>query len=584
MNPYEDEVLGKAYDAKLMRRFFRYLKPYTGLVILSLVFILLNTVAILAGPLILKEAIDGPVENRDMSGLLHYGLIFIVSIVLVAVFECVQVYLTNLTGQKIIYDLRMQLFSHIQRLPTQFFDRNPVGRLVVRTTNDIENLNELFTSGLIAFFSDVLILLGVLVTMFIINWKLALAGLAVAPLIALGVVIFRKFAREKYREMRRKLARMNAYLSECVQGMRVIKSFNRSKYVTSKFHDMNEDFNKESLQVVLVYSVFFPFVELTTQISIAVIVWFGGVSILEGSLTFGQFLAFWYCITKIYEPLRDLSEKYNILQSAMASSERIFKILDTPQEVNHGNIRKDVAGSIEFRNVTFSYDGQINVLEDISFRIAPGEKVAVVGFTGAGKTTLVNLLTRHYELSNGQILVDGDNIKFFDLYHLRQNISIIHQDVFLFSRTVAENVTLGKNHENGRLDEAVKYVYADRFLSKLEKGHHTQVKERGYSFSAGERQLLSFARAIYFDPKIMILDEATSYVDPVTESLVQDATSKLIKDKTALIIAHRLSTIKLVDRILVLQKGRLVEVGTHDELNRKGGLYQKLYKLQFDVK
>lgn len=578
---FEDEVLGKAYDGKLMRRFLGYLKPHRWLVTAVFAIVLAGVGVQVLSPLILRDAIDGPVAKGDRSGLMVYAVFFLAAIIAFSLLELLHIIAASLTGQRIIYDLRLQLFSHLQRLPAAFFDKNPVGRLVVRTTNDVENLNELFTSGLVEVFANVLILAGLLVMMFILSWQLTLVTLGVAPLVLAAILIFRKYARERYREMRRKLAKMSAYLAECIQGMRVIKMFNKQAYCQAKFGRLNDDFTNETVGAVLLYSIFYPFIELVSSVLIAVLVWYGGGRILEGSLGFGSFLAFWYCATKLFEPLRDLSEKYNILQAAMASSERIFKILDTPVEPKGGE-KLEIKGGIEFRNVSFSYDGQKKVLDNVSFTVRPGEKLAIVGFTGAGKTTLISLLTRMYEVTEGQILIDGRDIKEYDLETLRRAFGVVSQDVFLFAGTIEENIRLG-NAETPfeKIAESARYVNLDRIVTKFPAGFRTDVRERGVALSAGERQLISFARAIHYDPKVIVLDEATSYVDMETEHLVQDAIFKLISNKTAIIIAHRLATVRTVDRIIVLHHGRIIEEGTHRELYQQGGLYSKLCKIQF---
>lgn len=578
---FEDEVLGKAYDGRLMRRFLGYVRPHRRMVAAVLAIILAGVGVQVVTPLILRDAIDGPVARGDWDGLLRYAALFLGAILAFSLLELLHIAAASAAGQRIIYDLRLQLFSHLQRLPVSFFDRNPVGRLVVRVTNDVENLNELFTSGLVEVFANVLILAGLLAMMFILSWRLTLVTLGVAPLILGAVVVFRKYARERYREMRRKLAKMSAYLSECIQGMRVIKMFNRQAYCQAKFGRLNEDFTQETVGAVLLYSMFYPFIELISSVLMAVLVWYGGGRILEGSLGFGSFLAFWYCATKLFEPLRDLSEKYNILQAAMASSERIFKILDTPVEPQGGQ-KLEIRGCIEFRNVSFSYDGRRKVLDNVSFTVRPGEKVAIVGFTGAGKTTLISLLTRMYEATEGRILIDGRDIREYDPGTLRRAFGVVSQDVFLFAGTIEENIRLGDRETPfEKVAASARLVNLDRIVAKFPAGFRTDVRERGVAISAGERQLISFARALHYDPRVIILDEATAYVDMETEQLVQDAVFKLISNKTAIIIAHRLATVRTVDRILVLHHGRILEEGSHRELYERGGLYWKLCKIQF---
>ncbi len=585
----EDEVLGKAYDGRLMRRFIRYLKPYWPWVLFSLSLIFLRIGADLAGPLLLREAVDGPVAAGKFEGLIPYVAAFFIAVAAMALFTFFETWVTNRVGQKVIRDLRLQLFAKLQRVPLSYYDRNPVGRLVVRTTNDIENLNELFTSGLVSLFSDLFLILGILALMFFLDWKLALITLATAPIIGILILTFRIFARKQYREMRRRIARLNSYLNESIQGMRTILMFHRQEYCGKQFRTRNAEYRDSSISTVLIYSIFFPGVELLSAVTAGLLIWYGGYAILSGALTFGSFLAFWYCAQKFFQPVRDLSEKYNILQSAMASSERIFKILDTPSAPGLGsNGTPDreslppLAGAITFENVSFRYDEKTPVLENISFTIQPGERVAIVGLTGAGKTTLLNLLLRFYEITEGRILVDGKDLKEYNPRELRCQTGLVLQDVFLFAGTVEENIRMGGNLPEERIRKAVETVGAERFISKLPEGLQTVLSERGTSISVGERQLISFARALAFNPRVLLLDEATSSVDRETEELIQNALEKLLENRTSLVVAHRLSTIQNMDRILVLHHGRIQEMGTHEELLQNGGLYRDLYSLQFD--
>lgn len=580
MTDAEDEVLGKAYDGRLMRRFLGYLRPYWPLVLLSLAFIFVRIGADLAGPLIVRDAVDGPVARKEYEGLVFYAVLFLGAITVMAIFEYVETIVTNLVGQRVIRDIRMQMFGHLQRVPVSYYDHTSVGRLVVRTTNDVENLNELFTSGLIAFFSDLFLLAGVIVMMFVLDARLALVTMATAPVILALTLVFRGRARDRYREMRKRIARLNGYLNESIQGMRTVQMFGQERRCADQFRDRNEGFRDSAVAAVLVYSVFYPGVELLSSVAVALLVWYGGISILSGTLTFGSFIAFWYCAQKFFQPVRDLSEKYNILQSAMASSERIFKILDEPVAPAGELSAPPLEGSIRFENVTFSYDGKGNVLEDVSFEIRPGQRVAVVGLTGAGKTTLINLLLRFYEVTKGRILIDGRDLREYDPRSLRRQTGLVLQDVFLFAGTAEENLRLGASLPRERVEAAAKTVHADGFLSRLPKGLDSEIAERGASLSAGERQLLSFARALAFDPRILVLDEATSNIDRETEQLIQDALERLLAGRTSLVIAHRLSTIQTADQILVLHHGKVREQGTHAELMKTDGLYRKLCRLQ----
>jgi ATP-binding cassette subfamily B protein len=580
MNYAEEDALGKAYDASLMRRFLGYLRPHRLLVLLSFALVFARIALDLLGPLILQRAVDGPVKDRSVDGLLPYALVFLGSVAGMSIFEVVETWVTNLAGQRIIRDLRLDVYAHLQRVPVAFYDRNPVGRLVVRITNDVENLNELFTSGLVAFFSDIFLIAGALLVMFLMSWQLTLVCLACTPAILILVLAFRSLARAAYREMRVRIARVNAYLNESVQGVRTIRMFTREAACAAKFDGLNDGFRRAANRTITVYSFFFPAVELLSAVFVAILVWWGGRSILEGTLSFGSFLAFWYAAQKFFQPIRDLSEKYNILQAAMASSERLFRILDEPPSPT-GATPAAVAGDIAFENVSFSYDGKTPVLSDVSFRVRPGEKLAIVGLTGAGKTTIVSLLLRMYDATAGRVLVDGRDVRELDPRALRRATGLVLQDVFLFQGSVADNLRLGEDIPRERLEEAARAAHADRFVARLPKGLDTDVRERGTALSTGERQLLSIARALAVDPRVLILDEATSSVDSESEALIQDALAKLMRGRTCIMIAHRLSTIRSADRIVVLHGGRIAEEGPHEDLVRRDGLYAKLHRLQF---
>lgn len=584
----DDEVVGKVYDIKLILRFLKYLKPYKAVTALAFLFVFIAIGLDLIGPLIIKTAVDGPIAQGNVSSLLFYVILFLGSILLLGIFTFLNTYVTNFIGQKIILDIRTELFSHLQKLPVSFYDKNPIGRLVVRVTNDIESLSDLFTSCLVALLSDIFILVGVLIVMLSLNWKLTLITLAAAPFMFLATLFLTKIGRVRYRDLRKKIARVNANLNENITGMRTIQIFNREKKNFEKFEGFNRELKDAGIKAGIIDVTFWPLVGLFTAISQALLLWCSGISILDKTLTFGSFLAFWYYVQKLLDPILDLGEKYNILQSSMASSERIFKLLDIPTEditsISPQTMAKPIKGDMEFQNVTFSYDGTRNVLEDISFKVKSGESLAIVGLTGAGKTTLIHLISRLYEAKSGKIFIDGIDIRDYDLNYLRCNIGLIPQDVFLFSGSVEENIRLGESSiPFEKIEEVSKYVNAHRFITKLHNGYKSDVKERGISLSSGERQLLSFARALAFDPKIVILDEATSNVDSETEALIQDALTKLLKGRTSIIIAHRLSTIQNASKVIVLHNGRLCEEGTHSELLKKQGIYYKLYELQYKL-
>jgi ATP-binding cassette subfamily B protein len=580
----EEEALGKAYDGRLLRRFLGYVRPYRLTVALAFLLMSVRIAADLAGPLIFLKAVDGPLATGDYQGLTRHALLFGLSVLATGLFEFLYSWVTNSVGQKIILDLRLSIFAHLQRLSLAFFDRNPVGRLVVRITNDVENLNELFTSGLVELAADLLMLGGVVTMMFVTNWKLALVTLVVMPPVLLVTCAFRSVARKRYRDMRLKIARLNSCLNESVNGMRTIQTFGREQFCLDRFRRHNSAYRDSATDAIFAYSIFYPGIEVLFSLGVALLVWFGGTGILDGTITFGAFMAFWYYVHKFFMPVREIAEKYNILQAAMASSERVFKLLDTPPDV--ADLPAAVPapafrGEVAFENVSFSYDGKTPVLEDLSFRIEPGKSLAIVGLTGAGKTTIINLLLRFYDPVRGAVKIDGRDIREIEMRSFRRQLGLVLQEVFLFSGTVEENIRLGSREiSRERVEESARAVNADAFIRHMPKGYANDVLERGAALSSGERQLLSFARALAFDPRILILDEATSSVDGETERLIQDGLLRLMKGRTSLIIAHRLSTIQHADRILVLHRGRVREEGTHAELLRQAGLYRKLHRLQ----
>ncbi len=581
---HEEEELGKAYDGRLMRRFLAEVRPRTPMILLALLLGVAKAACDVATAPILKEVVDGPVARGDLGGLAGGALLFLAAIVGMALFEFLEIIVLNLLGQRVILDLRMKVFAKLQRLPLPFFDRNPVGRLMIRVTSDVENLNELLTSGLVAVVADVFLIVGVLGMMFWTSWRMALVTLAPMPLMVVAVLVFRRIARGQYREVRVKIARLNSYLNECVNGMRTIRLFGRGPSVFARFAGLASDYRDASNRTVVTYSVFYPVVDVIGACSAAILLAYGGLSILEGSLSFGAFLAFWYLAQKFLQPVRDLSEKYNVLQAAMASGERIFLLLDEPstQHVPAVPASPPPRGELVFEDVRFSYDGKTPVLDGVSFRVAPGESVALVGVTGAGKTTITSLLLRLYDVTGGRILVDGVDVREQDPEALRRRFGLVLQDVFLFAGSVRDNLRLGDaSLSDARLREALRAAGAEGFVDRLPGGLDADVRERGSVLSAGQRQLLSVARALAFDRPILILDEATSSVDSETEATIQAALEKLLAGRSSVVVAHRLSTIRHVDRILVLQNGRLVEEGPHAELVKRDGLYAKLCRIQF---
>ncbi|HEY4756784.1 MAG TPA: ABC transporter ATP-binding protein [Ignavibacteriaceae bacterium] len=581
----EDEILGKAYDSHLMKRLLQYVKPYKKYVLFA---IFLNIVVAALGPIrpyLTKIAVDDHINNSNYSGLLVISLLLFASLVLQAVIQYFLTYYTQYLGQKTIFDLRMQIFRHIQNLSLKFFDKTPIGRLVTRTTNDVESLNELFSSGIVMVFSDIFIIIWILAFMFFMDVPLTFVTLSVLPVLIYGTFLFRKKVRDSYRDVRFHLARLNSYMQEHITGMNVVQIFNKQKDELNRFSNINNDYRIANIKSIFYYAVFFPAVEFLSSISIGLIIWYGGGEIIRNTITIGVLFAFIQYTEMFFRPIRDLSEKYNIMQTAMASSERIFKLLDNKTFItnpaNPKNIT-EVKGEIEFKNVWFAYNEENYILKDITFKIHPGETVAIVGATGAGKTSIINILSRFYDINKGSILIDGIDIREIDKRELRKHISMVLQDVFLFSGTITSNISMSNDsipHE--KIMEAAKTVGADKFIDSLPKKYNEIVKERGATLSVGQKQLVSFARALAYNPQILILDEATSSVDTETEILIQEAIHKLLVGRTAIVIAHRLSTIQNADNIIVLHKGEIRETGTHQELLAIRGIYYKLYQLQF---
>jgi ATP-binding cassette subfamily B protein len=603
---HEEEVLGRAYDARLMRRLLRYLWPYRWHALVSLILTILTAPLALAGPPLTKAAIDLFLEPQPVSGFAllvkqaadrvgfgadpYHGLAFIAIIFLFAnlasfAVQYTQAVVMQKMGQYIMYDLRKEVFGHLQRLPVSFYDRNPVGRLMTRLTTDVDALNEMFTAGVIVIFGDLAMIFYIVIWMFQVNWRLALVSFSILPLLAVLTTWFRLGARSSFREVRVRIARINAFLQEHITGMPVVQLFNREEKETSSFRRINDAHRKANIDTIFYYAVFYPAVEIIGAVGVGLIIWYGGGQVIQGITTIGTLVAFIQLARSFYEPISDISEKYNILQSAMASSERIFKLLDEPVLIESPETPVRIGrsrGHIEFRNVWFAYKNEDWVLKDVSFTARPGERVALVGHTGAGKTTITNLLLRFYDVQRGQILLDGVDIRHTDLEELRSNFSIVLQDVFLFSGDITTNIKLG-NHRvtTDQVIDAATKVHADEFIRRLPDGYATELKERGGGLSVGQKQLISFARALAFDPRVLILDEATSSIDTETELLIRDAVERLMEGRTSLVIAHRLSTIQSVDRIIVMHKGEIREVGNHQELLSRRGLYWRLYQLQF---
>lgn len=581
----EEEVLGKAYDAKLMRRLLSYVKPYKHYVIFA---IMLNIIVAALGPVrpyLTKIAVDDYIAGSDYDGLFLISLLLFGSLLLQATIQYFLTYFTQYLGQKTLYDLRTQIFNHIQKLALKFFDRTPIGRLVTRATNDVEALGELFSSGIVMVFSDIFIILWILGFMFFMDVNLSLVTLSVLPVLIYGTFLFRRKARESYRDVRLHLARLNSYMQEHVTGMNVVQIFHKQKDELKKFSSINKDYRTANIKSIFYYAIFYPSVELLSAIAIGLIIWYGGGEVIQGALTIGILFAFIQYTEMFFRPIRDLSEKYNIMQTAMASSERIFKLLDNETFVRNPEKPlklEKVNGEIEFNKVWFAYNDDDYVLKDISFKINPGETIAIVGHTGAGKTSIINVLTRFYDINKGSIMLDGVNIEQLDKRELRKHVSMVLQDVFLFSGNIESNISLDNSAIlKEKVIEAAKIVGADNFIQNFPGKYGEEVKERGATLSVGQKQLISFARALAYNPQILILDEATSSIDTETEHLIQRAIEKLLVGRTAIVIAHRLSTIQNANKIIVLHKGEIRETGNHQELLAKRGIYYKLYQLQY---
>lgn len=581
----EDEILGKAYDSKLMKRLLLYLKPYRWHVVLAIFLaILVSSIGPLR-PYITKIIIDDYIVVKNYEGMLPFIILLFVTIFLQAILQYVLNYFTQWIGQKTIYNMRMQVFSHLQNLALKFFDNNPVGRLVTRVTSDVEVLNEMFSSGIVMVFSDVFTIIFIVSYMFIMNVELSLVTLCVIPILVYSTFIFRKKVREAYREVRKYVASMNSFLNENITGMNTVQLFNREEKSLNDFKNINALHRDANIKSIFYYAVYFPLVDFTSALAIALIIWYGGGNVISGYLTFGVLISFIQYTEMFFRPIRDLSEKYNILQTAMASSERVFKLLDDktiiPIKENPIPIT-NIKGDIEFKNVCFAYNGEDYILKNVSFKINQGETIAFVGATGAGKTSIISLLTRFYDIEKGEILIDGINIKDYDPRELRKYMAVVLQDVFIFSGDIKFNIDLGdENISLNKINEAIGIVGLEDFINSLPNGIFSEVKERGATLSVGQKQLISFARALVRDPKILILDEATSNVDTESERLIQNAINKLLKNRTSIVIAHRLSTIQNADKIIVLHHGEIRETGTHQELLSKGGIYYKLYQLQY---
>lgn len=661
---HDDDIMGKAYDSRLMGRLLKYAKPYWHYLLLTIILMMIVTGLDLVRPYLFKITIDdyingykGPMvevntsvpyegvrfngkkyirlnklsedekdkldvypikvimkekntyylvneydkspskgiqlsssdyrvfRQPDVDGLTKIGIIFISAIIAAFFLNYLQVYILNYTSQKIIFNIRQDIFTHIQSLSISYFDKNPVGRLVTRVTNDTETLNEMYTNVLVNLFKDIFILIGIVIIMLKMDYRLALLSFALMPLVLIASIIFRKKIRIVYRLGRAQLAKINSTLNENITGMKIIQIFKKEDKIFDEFDEINRDYLNTSKREIGIFAVFRPSIEVVRSLGLTLLIYFGAGQVISGVIEFGVLYAFIDYLQRFFQPILDLTEKYNILQSAMASSERIFMILDEKIQVDNIDTPLPInnfKGKIEFKNVWFAYEGENWVLKDLSFTINPGEVVAFVGATGAGKSSIINLISRFYDIQKGEILIDGINIKKYDKYELRRHIGVVLQDVFLFTGTIKDNVKLNnKDISDDNIIEVSKYVNAHHFIKKLSRQYDEPVMERGATLSSGERQLLAFARTLAFNPSILILDEATSSIDTETELLIQDALNKLIQGRTTIAVAHRLSTIQNSDKIIVLSHGVIKEMGSHQELLEREGIYYDLYKLQY---
>jgi len=583
--PDDSDGAGRGYDASLLRRLLGYLRPYRWWTLGAVLLLMSQSVLALIGPRLTQHALDVAVPHRDLGLLGLLTGLYLATLVVDFVVEYGGTLLTSYIGQRVMYDLRMQLFGHLQRLSIGYFDRNPVGRLMTRVTSDVETLNELFSSGVVTIFGDAFTLVAIMGMMLAIDVRLALVTFAVIPLVWLTARIFRRHVRQAFGDIRVRLARLNAFLQERLSGMRVVQLFGREEDTARRFGVLNRDHLEAHLRSITVYAVFFPAVEVLTAVAMALLLWYGGLRVLDSTLTIGVLAAFIQYTRRFFQPLQDLSEKFNLLQSAMASSERIFALLDEPVTVREPEapvaLPRPVRGAVRFENVWFRYSPAGPwVLRDVSFTASPGQTIALVGHTGAGKTTIVSLLLRFYDPERGRITVDGVDIRQLSSADLRSIIGFVQQDLFLFTGDIQHNLTLDAPISPEAAREAAQRVGADRFIGRLPSGYHHELGERGRSLSVGERQLLSFARALALDPSILVLDEATSSVDAEAEAQIQRAIAELMAGRTSLVVAHRLSTILHADEILVLHYGEIRERGSHRELLAQRGLYERLYQLQ----
>jgi len=587
---HEEEAIGKTYDFRVARRLLGYLKPYLGALFPALFLTLVLNLLRTTQPKFTQYAIDWFIIPRTTSGLTLFAIVYVAVWFVVFVFSYFQAVLLNTVGQRVMYDIRSQLYTKLQHQEVAYYDRNPVGRIMTRLTSDVDALNELLTSGVIELLGDVVMIVAIAAVMFWMDWRLTLVALVTVPMLFTATNWFRKHARRGYDRVRTRLARINAFLQEHLSGAQTVQIFNAEEKSRRQFHEINDDHRNANIETIFYYAVFFPLVDLIGAIGVALIIWYGGWRVMQNTeaytvLSLGALVAFIQYSQQLFQPIRDISDKYNVLQAAIVASHRIFKTLDLPVTVMTPAVAKKrgrAEGRIEFENVWFAYKEDDWVLKDVSFKVEPGQSVALVGHTGSGKTTITNLLMRFYDVQRGRVLLDGVDVRDWDLQSLRENFAVVLQDVFLFSGTVESNIRLGRAEiKQERVEWAAREVHAERFIKRLPEGYKAEVRERGAGLSVGQKQLISFARALAFDPALLVLDEATSSIDTETEQLIQQAIERVMRNRTSLVVAHRLSTIQRADRIIVLHHGEIREQGSHQDLLAVRGLYWKLYKLQY---
>jgi ATP-binding cassette subfamily B protein len=588
---HDEDEIGKTYDLGVVRRLLRYLKPYWQLAAAALVLTLLANVLLSTQPYFTKVAVDQFITPKSTDGIWVFAGLFFAVFLLRFVFSYAQEILLNNVGQRVMFDLRTELFTKLQRQEVAYYDKYPVGRIMTRLTSDVDALNEMFTSGVIDVLGDLVVILAIVTWLFALNWKLAIVSLVTVPLLFVCTNWFRKHARRGFDRVRTRNAKLNAFLQEYISGAQTVQLMNAERKAMSRFTAINDDYRDANIETIYYYSIFYPLVDFIGAIGIAVVIFFfgydvlGAVSVGKEALTIGVLASFIQYSQYLFQPIRDLSDKFNVLQAAIVASHRIFILLDRDIEITSPEKPKKsgkVVGDIEFQNVWFAYKENDWVLKDISFKISAGESVALVGHTGSGKTTVTNLLMRFYDVQQGKILVDGVDVRDWDLHDLRSNFAVVLQDVFLFSGSIENNIRLGnENIPEDRVEWAAKEVRADEFIARLDGGYKSEVRERGAGLSVGQKQLISFARALAFDPKILILDEATSSIDTETEQLIQQAVERVMEARTSMVVAHRLSTIQKCDRIMVFHHGELRESGSHNDLLGLRGLYWRLYQLQY---